>query len=90
VEAWGPLEILGDNSLADSAIGFLQGKNVSRSSFSDFVRFWNAYVMYESFHVEKLPQRDVHVSQAEFLDSHTEVKGFLKDLDYESSETDER
>jgi len=90
VGPWKPLEIMGDNSLADSAIGFLQGKNVSRSSFLDFIRFWDAYVIYDSFHVEKLPQRDVHISRAEFLDSHPEVKGFLVDLEYTPSETDER
>jgi len=85
-----PLEILGDNSLADSAIGFLQGKNVSPVSFRDFVKFWDAYVIYDSFYVEELPQRDVHISQAEFLDSHPEVKGFLVDLEYTTSERNER
>ena len=85
-----PLEILGDNSLADSAIGFLQGKNVSPVSFRDFVKFWDAYVIYDSFYVEELPQRDVHKSQADFLESHENVRHFLKDLKYTDDERIER
>jgi len=85
-----PLEILGDNSLADSAIGFLQGENVSPVSFLDFIKFWDAYVIYDSFYVEELPQRDVHKSQADFLESHENVRHFLKDLKYTDDERIER
>jgi len=90
VTSWKRMEIIGDNSLADSAISFVLGGGITLNGFYDFVRFWDAFVIYDNYNVEKLPVKDVHASKADFLDSHAEVKGFLKDLTYSEQEEEER
>ncbi len=87
---WNRLDILGDNSLADSAIGFLKGQSLTLNSFYDFVRFWDAYVIYDTYYAERLPAKDVHVSQADFFDLHRDISEFVLDLTYSRQEEENR